>query len=507
MQTSILLGRRFFLHPKGYLLSSAVPFTRNVRYNNIKLTFVSSIKYDIMHVSRKHYRSVYVYRGSQHGEKLQAHSLYAVYVKYKIKAGTCMKKHFLDLVSIILLISILLSGCSAEFPATGKPDTSEAHEPSSSDSVTVISFDEHPEAMTKVSDNAFQSVSRNVFEGYALSENDTPENGVYTMSTNTPGEVSIIFAGDIDFDPGYSNMNALAGRSGGIRDCISSDLQDLLSGNDICMLNNEFPYSDRGNPTPDKKYTFRAKPDSVNMLKELGVDIVSLANNHAYDYGPDALLDTFDTLSSAGIPYVGAGHNINEAEKPVYFISGGMKIAVVAATQIERGGSPDTREATVSSPGVLRTQEPEKFLKVISSAAADSDFVIVYVHWGTENVNQYEQSQADLAASYADAGADLIIGDHPHVLQGFGYVDNVPVIYSLGNFWFNSKNLDNCVVVAKIKDSSLESLQFVPCRQHDCYTEMMHPGTTGDYERIISEMRDYSADNADISDDGYVTQK
>lgn len=112
---------------------------------------------------------------------------------------------------------------------------------------------------------------------------------------------------------------------------------------------------------------------------------MSLANNHAYDYGNEALLDTFDTLESAGIPYVGAGRNLDEALKPVYLIANDMKIAVVSATQIERNANPDTKEATAASAGVLRCLDPSALLRVIAEAKENSDFVILYIHWGTES--------------------------------------------------------------------------------------------------------------------------
>ncbi|MCR4945078.1 MAG: CapA family protein [Clostridium sp.] len=342
------------------------------------------------------------------------------------------------------------------------------------------------------------------FEGYALSESDVSENGVYTRSVSNPGSVVIDFAGDVDFDDRYSNMLALRSRSKGIAGCLDSDLLNRIKSADIFMLNNEFPYSNRGSALPDKKFTFRADPSTVNFLNDMGVDIVSLANNHAYDYGEDALIDTFETLDNAGIPYVGAGYNIDEAMRPVYYIAGGMKIAFVSATQIERSLPPDTREATETEPGVLRTLDPEKFVAVIQEAEANSDFVIVYVHWGTENVSDFEASQRDLATAYVDAGADLIIGDHPHVLQGIEYIKDVPVFYSLGNFWFNSKTLDNCVAEVTLGGGKIQSLQFIPCRQYDCSTHIMTKGN-GDFERILSDMRELSV-NTKIDEDGFITK-
>ncbi len=341
------------------------------------------------------------------------------------------------------------------------------------------------------------------FEGYTLAETDVSENGVYKKSVSTPGSVVIDFAGDVDFDDRYSNMTALRARGQGIAGCIDGELMERLRRADIFMLNNEFPYSNRGSALPDKKFTFRADPSTVTFLNDMGVDIVSLANNHAYDYGEEALIDTFETLTNADIPYVGAGYNIDEAMKPVYYIAGGMKIAFVSATQIERSLPPDTKEATETSPGVLRTLDPEKFVTVIKEAEENSDFVIVYVHWGSENVSDFEPAQHDLAAAYADAGADLIIGDHPHVLQGIEYVHDVPVLYSLGNFWFNSKTLDNCVAEATISNGSLQSLQFIPCRQYDCKTHLMTKGDN-DYERILADMRKFSV-NVKIDENGFIS--
>jgi len=344
----------------------------------------------------------------------------------------------------------------------------------------------------------------NSFEGYVLSEEDVSENGVYCMPVKNEGEVVIDFAGDINFDDRYANMNALRSRAGGIHDSIDASLIQRTNEADIFMINNEFPYSNRGTPTPGKKFTFRAKPETVGFMHDLGADIVSLANNHAYDHGPDALLDTFDTLNEAGIPYVGAGRNIEEAMKPVYFIAGGMKISFVSATQIERSLPPDTKEATETEPGVLRTLDPEKFLSVIREAKKNSDFCIAYVHWGSENVNEYEAAQAELAKAYADAGADLIMGDHPHVLQGIEYIGDVPVFYSLGNYWFNSKTLDNCLVEAVLQDKKIKSLQFIPCMQYSCATHEVQQGS-GDFERILGNMRDWSTDNVNIAADGFIT--
>jgi poly-gamma-glutamate synthesis protein (capsule biosynthesis protein) len=241
------------------------------------------------------------------------------------------------------------------------------------------------------------------------------------------------------------------------------------------------------------------------VYEELGVDIVSLANNHAYDYGEDALLDTFDTLEGADIPYVGAGRNIDEAKKPVYFIANGMKIAVVSATQIEKNSVPDTKEATATSAGVLRCMDETKLLEVIAEAKANSDFLILYIHWGTESVENTDWLQDKQAPDYANAGVDLIIGDHPHCLQKLDNVSGVPVAYSLGNFWFNSKTQDTCLVevgISKGEDGVCMSyFKFVPCRQSNCRTIELE----GEERKAVLDYMRSISPNVTIDDEGYVT--
>ncbi len=330
------------------------------------------------------------------------------------------------------------------------------------------------------------------------------ENKTYSKEAKSLDEAVLTFIGDISFAEGYSNMNALYKESDRILGCIRPDVLEGLKDSDIFMANNEFPYSDRGSAREGKMFTFRAKPGSVSYLHDMEVDIVSLGNNHAYDYGPDALLDTFDILNEARIPYVGAGRNIDEAMKPVYYKVNGKTIAYTSATQIERTGSPDTKEATADSPGVLRTLDSSKMVKCIQEASANSDFVIVYVHWGSENTDLVDDSQKKLARDYVSAGADLIIGDHSHCLQGIDYVDGVPVIYSLGNFWFNSRTIDTGYVRVILDTSgnevSIKSFEFVPCIQRGCHTYL---ADESEKQRILEYLQGIS-NYALVSPDGHI---
>lgn len=327
------------------------------------------------------------------------------------------------------------------------------------------------------------------------------ENNIYAKEAMDEECITISFAGDILFDPNYSVMSTLLQNGGHISNGIKPDVIAEMQRADIMMLNNEFPYTDRGTPTAGKQFTFRADPATVSHLYDLGVDIVSLANNHAYDYGEEGFMDTLQTLQEAGIPYVGAGANEEEALKPVYYIMNNMKIAFVSATQIEKGDYPDTKGATADSPGVFRCWNVEKLLQVVAEAEANSDFVIVYIHWGTENQEGTDWAQDEQAPQIVAAGADLIIGDHPHILQKIDVIDGVPIIYSLGNFWFNSKTIDTGMVKITLNEEGLQSYQFIPCLQSGCKTTLLS-GT--EKERVLNEMRAMSG-NVQIDSEGYVT--
>lgn len=326
------------------------------------------------------------------------------------------------------------------------------------------------------------------------------ENNIYTSEPAAPGQVTLTFAGDVLFDDGYAIMGAVRGDDD-ISKGVMPEVIERMQSADIMMLNNEFAYSARGVPTEGKQFTFRARPETVKYLSDMGVDLVSLANNHAYDYGPDALTDTLDILREAGIPYVGAGRDISEARKPVYYIVGDIKIAFVSATQIERLDTPDTKEATETSPGVFRCWNGEKLLETIRQAAENSDFVVAYIHWGTENQVELDWAQTKQAPEIIAAGADLVIGDHPHCLQPIGVIGGVPVIYSLGNFWFNSKTLDTGMVEVVIDETGIVSYQFIPCLQSGCKTSLLEGA---EKERVLSYMRGISS-GVQIDEEGYVT--
>lgn len=344
-------------------------------------------------------------------------------------------------------------------------------------------------------------VLKDQYQGLLDSPDIAKSHHIYQKDTIDPHQIRLSFAGDISFADGYANMAAYDSR-GGINQCIMPEVRERMGAADIMMVNNEFTYSRQGTPLPGKTFTFRGDPSMAENLKTLSVDIVSAANNHVYDYGPDAFLDTLDTLSDIDIPYVGAGRNLYEAKNAVCFIAGGLKIAYVSATQIERT-TLYTKGATDTSPGVLRTDDLKICLDAIDRAKADSDFVVVYVHWGTEGTNYFEEDQRQLARRFIDHGAGLVIGCHPHVLQGIEYYHDVPIVYSLGNFWFNSRTLPTCLIEATISKNGLEKLQFIPALQKDCRTSLVT--SPGEKIKAIRFLEDLSV-GITMDEDGFVQQ-
>ncbi|HHX12404.1 MAG TPA: CapA family protein [Clostridiales bacterium] len=319
-----------------------------------------------------------------------------------------------------------------------------------------------------------------------------------------PYDFVLAFAGDINFDENWSTMKYYNTVEDGIYDCISPELIKMMKEADITCLNNEFTYSTGGDPLSNKAYTFRAHPSRVDILKEMGVDIVSLANNHAYDYGEQSLIDTMATLKQADILYFGAGHNLDEAMTPVYFEIEGKTIAYVAASRAEKYKM--TPQATEEAPGILRCYDTELFVQTIREAKKKSDYVIAYAHWGAEWTHELEEVQLTTGKEYLDAGADIVIGAHPHWLQGIEYYDGKPIIYSLGNFWFNSQTIDTILLnIHFYGDDTEESieLEIVPVIQANMRTQIVTEQS--EKERIFSLLEDISI-NVEIDEMGIVSE-
>ena len=166
-------------------------------------------------------------------------------------------------------------------------------------------------------------------------------------------EITLVFTGDIIFDRGQNPWSAIA-YDQGIEACFDEAAWNTMQDADFLIVNNEFPYTERGSAIPGKKFTFRCPPWTAGWIKEMGADIAALANNHINDFGQDGMMDTFDALDEEDIPYIGAGRDLDDAEQTAYCIANGMTTAILNATEIERYENPETRGATEDTPGVFR---------------------------------------------------------------------------------------------------------------------------------------------------------
>lgn len=406
----------------------------------------------------------------------------------------------------LLLLCLALSGC-ASGQLQGGPDPMAAAE-----EADVLQERENAAAAAVPMDAVPSSVSTAEPVSTPIST-EAPGPAQAPMPTASPAPTAepedtgfaftICFAGDINLDESWATTQFLDQQPEGIYDCISPELVEIMEAADIMCLNNEFTYSTGGSPLPGKAYTFRAAPERVGVLEQLGVDAVTLANNHVYDYGKEALLDTFAVLEEAGVPYFGAGRTLEEAMQPLYLEVGGKTVALVAASRAEKNKM--TPQATGTEPGILRCYDTELFLQTIREAKANADFCIAFVHWGTEYSYELEQVQRDTGKQYLDAGADAVIGAHSHCLQGMEYYDGKPVIYSLGNYWFNSKTLDTMLLQLHFSGDDTRTqlaVQVVPAVQAGCRTT--YASEPAEQRRIYDFLESISV-NVEISDEGILS--
>lgn len=218
---------------------------------------------------------------------------------------------------------------------------------------------------------------------------------------------------------------------------------NLLTQPNIAFVNLELPLTERGDPA-NKNFVFRAPPPYARSLTEAGVDIVSTANNHVVDYGVVGLQDTWSALDSASLAHFGSGDNVTVARTPRILDVNGIKVAFLgyASTPVEgTGWNLADYQATADTPG-FAWLDPAAVAEDVAAAKTLADVVVVSMHTGYEYTDPPTQLQIDSAHAAIDAGADLVLGHHPHVLQGIETYNGGLIIYSLGNFVFDFDYLD-----------------------------------------------------------------
>jgi len=209
---------------------------------------------------------------------------------------------------------------------------------------------------------------------------------------------------------------------------IFAKVRDDLRSADITFANLECPLSTSGAHAPSD-CIFRADPQAVDVLLDGGIDVVTVANNHSLDAGTGGLMQTLDNLDRAGIAYCGAAREREQAWKPCRFEVNGVMLGFVGCTDLSfQHGSWTKIDADLT-----------KFSQHIRDAAQQCDLLVMTVHWGNEYQKVPTRRQRDVAAAAIEAGADLVIGHHPHTLQGVGEYMGAPILYSAGNFVFDQR--------------------------------------------------------------------
>jgi poly-gamma-glutamate synthesis protein (capsule biosynthesis protein) len=328
-------------------------------------------------------------------------------------------------------------------------------------------------------------------------------NNIYDDMTNVKiinsNSSTISFIGDVSLADNWKVMPEYDKRNKGINGILSDSILNVFKNSDILVANNEFTVSNRGTKI-SKMFNFRANPERLKIYDEMGVNLVTLANNHSYDYGTIAFEDMINSLDQYQIPHIGAGLNIDEAMQPFYYILNGYKISFVNATRAEK--NIVTPEATATSSGVFRCYDTTNMVNLIKKEKDKSDLVIALIHYGKEGSHELESVQVASSKEYIDAGADAIIGTHAHALQGIEFYNSKIIMYNLGDFIFNAKTEDTGIFQIKLDNDKNLSYYFYPALQKDVFTDLLE----GDEKtRLINDMNSWSI-NATINENGEIMQ-
>lgn len=274
-------------------------------------------------------------------------------------------------------------------------------------------------------------------------------------SPHRSGPITVGFAGDVHF---AEQLAPLLRRP-------KTALQPLaapLSRPDLMMVNLETAITDRGRPVP-KEYHFRTSPQALDALAAAGVDVVTMANNHAVDYGSAGLRDTLAAARRSTLRVVGIGRNARRAFQPYVASIRGTRIAVLAATTL-----PDVTATSWAAgrrtPGVAVALLPRpRLVRAVRAASRRADVVMVYLHWGDENQSCPYWRPLLHARALARAGADIVVGSHAHVLLGSGWMGSTYVDYGLGNFvWYNQATIRTGLLTLTIRNGHVVDDSFAP---------------------------------------------
>ena len=269
----------------------------------------------------------------------------------------------------------------------------------------------------------------------------------------------VVLAAGGDVNLGESIGSAIEARGA---DHPWTSVAPVLRATDLALVNLECAVSNRGTPVPGKQYVFRGAPGSLAGVARSGVDVVSVANNHSLDYGTEAFLDTLAHARRAGLRTVGGGADLAAARKPVILARGGLRFAVLGYSDVRPLGF----DAAAGKPGTARA-EPAWIAEDVASARRRAEVVVVYFHWGTELATTPDARQHAFAEAALRAGASVVLGAHPHVLQPLERRRRKVVAWSLGNFVFGAASPGTTasgVLLVGLAADGVRSAELVPAR-------------------------------------------
>ena len=255
---------------------------------------------------------------------------------------------------------------------------------------------------------------------------------------------------------------------------VAPEVVALVREADLFVLNLECCISERGEPWPTagKPFFFRAPPQATELLVELGVGCVTLANNHALDFGRDALLDTFEHLSAAGIPWAGAGAGVEEARAPTVVGGADLRVGVVAFSDHPADYAAEPEKPGIAWVDLQREGVPSWLLETLKSL--DTDVVLTLAHWGPNMCDRPQRYIRDAAAELQDAGATLIAGHSAHVVQGV----ERGVLYDLGDFLDDYRvdpelrNDLGLLFMLDVDAGGPRRLEAIPLKLEYCFTRL-----------------------------------
>jgi poly-gamma-glutamate capsule biosynthesis protein CapA/YwtB (metallophosphatase superfamily) len=273
------------------------------------------------------------------------------------------------------------------------------------------------------------------------------------------GPVVLAFAGDVHFEGAV--RTTLESRSGQVLGAIAP----VLNQADIAAVNLETAITTRGAPQ-SKQYVFRAPPSAFSALRNGGVDVATMANNHGMDYGVQGLRDSLAAAREAHFRVIGIGLDDARAYRPYRATIHGERIAIIAATQVLDDNLISSWTAGPHKPGLASAKDVPRLLEAVREARATSDTVVVFLHWGVELAGCPTRVQRRLAKQLASAGADVVVGSHAHRLLGAGRLGRTFVDYGLGNFaWYAGASgitAESGVLLVNVTGRHVNGYRFAP---------------------------------------------